>query len=181
MSGQEPSGAQGGGASLRRENLRVLRDLLAVIDAETTSCYAEHGGGHLRPRFTPAMIALRRTGAMTVRELARHLRLSHSAASQSVTLMRAENLVVTTTGTDARAHVVTLTGRGRELVPFLEGQRRAAEHAGARLDVELVCPLADVVADLQTALGHRSFLHRLRDVDAGHGPRSTQGLSLDPG
>lgn len=148
-----------------RESLRVLRDLLAVIDAQIAERYAEHGAEQLRPRFTPAMIALGRAGPMTVRELAHQMEVSHSAASQSVAAMRAQDLVWSAAGTDARTQVVTLTGRGRELLPFLEAERDAAEDVWARLDAELMCPIADVVTDLSAALGRRSFLERLREND----------------
>lgn len=165
MTGHTPGGGGRGGASLGRESVRVLRDLLAVIDAQTAARYAEHGAGQLRPRFTAAMIALSRAGPMTVRELAHQIEVTHSAASQSVAAMRAQDLVWSTAGTDARTQVVTLTGRGRELVPFLEAERSAAEDVWARLDAELVCPIADVVSDLSAALDRRSFLQRLREHD----------------
>lgn len=165
MTSQTPSGEGRAGGSLGRESLRVLRDLLAVIDAQTAARYAKHGAEQLRPRFTAAMIALSRAGPMTVRELAQQVEVTHSAASQSVAAMRAQDLVWSVAGTDARTQVVTLTGRGRELVPFLEAERNAAEDVWASLDAELVCPIADVVTDLSAALERRSFLQRLREHD----------------
>jgi DNA-binding MarR family transcriptional regulator len=110
-----------------------------------------------------ALIRLRHRGPMAVKVLAEQIDVTHSAMSQTVTAMRRAGLVQTTPGPDARTREVELTARGRELVPFLEAEWRATEHALAALEAELPYPLTRVVDDMSDALRRRSFLHRIQD------------------
>jgi DNA-binding MarR family transcriptional regulator len=99
---------------------------------------------------------------MTVKELAEQIDVTHSAMSQTVTAMRREGLVDTSTGSDARTRTVSLTERGHALVPFLEDEWRATERAWVELEAEIPYPLTRVVDDITAALRQRSFLERLR-------------------
>ena len=56
-----------------------------------------------------------------------------------------------------------MTGRGRELVPFLEDEWRATERAFAALEAELPYPLTRVVEDMAGALRRRPFLDRIHE------------------
>jgi DNA-binding MarR family transcriptional regulator len=89
--------------------------------------------------------------------------VTHSAASQTVTAMRNSGLVATTPGRDARKRQVSLTDRGREMVPFLEAEWRATERALADLETEVPYPLTRVVDDMAQALRRRPFLDRIRE------------------
>jgi DNA-binding MarR family transcriptional regulator len=142
--------------------LRPLRHLLAGMDADIARLYAERDVHGVRPRFSMALIRLHHLGPLTIRELAAQVEVTHSAMSQTVTAMRREGLVDSTTGEDARTRTVVLTARGRELVPFLEEEWRATERAWAGLEEELPYPLTRVVADIAAALDRRSFLDRIR-------------------
>jgi DNA-binding MarR family transcriptional regulator len=133
------------------------------MDGEIAQLYTERGVGVVRPRFTMALIRLRHLGPMTVTELAAQVDVTHSAMSQTVTAMRAAGLVATTPGRDARSREVSLTERGRELVPFLEDEWRATERAFAALEAELPYPLTRVVEDMTEALGRRPFLDRIHE------------------
>jgi DNA-binding MarR family transcriptional regulator len=144
-------------------SLRPLRILLAAMDADIARLYAERGVSGVRPRFTMALIRLRHRGPMTVKELAGHVDVTHSAMSQTITAMRAAGLVTTTPGRDARHRRVELTDSGRALVPFLEAEWRATEQAIVALEAELPYPLTRVVDDMAGALRRRSFLDRIRD------------------
>jgi len=64
---------------------------------------------------------------------------------------------------DGRARRVTLTGRSREIVPFLQAEWRATEATVRALDAELPYPIMQAVADIDAALGTRPFAQRLRD------------------
>ena len=142
--------------------IRPLKDLLSAMDADIGRLYTERGVAGVRPRFSMALIRLRHRGPMTVKELAEQIFVTHSAMSQTVTAMRREGLVDTSTGSDARTRTVSLTEQGRALVPFLEDEWRATERAWVELEAEIPYPLTRVVDDITAALRQRSFLERLR-------------------
>lgn len=58
------------------------------------------------------------------------LDLTHSAVSQTVAALRAEGLVVTVPGPDARTRVVELTERAKELVALASGGLACAAVVG---------------------------------------------------
>lgn len=142
---------------------RPLFALLRQVEEQISLIYAEREIVGIRPRYTPVLIRLHHYGPSTIRELAAMLDQTHSATSQTVAALRAEALVASEPGPDARTKVVTLTGRGREVVPFLEDEWRATEAAIAELETELPYPVARVVQDLQLALARRPFSDRVRD------------------
>lgn len=147
------------------------------MDADISRIYAEHGVHGVRPRFSMVLVRLHHLGPMTIRDLAREVEVTHSAMSQTVTVMRRHQLVTTTPGADARTRLVSLTERGRRLVPFLEAEWRATEAAIAELEREVPYPLTRVVADLTEALRRRSFHNRvLHHLDPTYLPGSD-----DPG
>jgi len=131
------------------------------MDADIARLYAERGVVGVRPRFSMALIRLHHRGPMTVKELAEQIDVTHSAMSQTITAMRREGLVETSTGHDARTRDVALTGKGRGLVPFLEAEWRATERAWEALEAELPYALTRVVEDVAAALRRRSFLERI--------------------
>ncbi|WP_346280441.1 MarR family transcriptional regulator [Pseudonocardia sp.] len=150
------------------------------MDADIGRLYAERGVAGVRPRFSMALIRLHHRGPMTVKELAGQIDVTHSAMSQTVTAMRREGLVETSTGSDARTRTVALTDRGRALVPFLEAEWRATERAWAELEAELPYALTHVVDDITAALQRRSFLDRItqqldRPPDGADEPRRASG------
>lgn len=145
---------------------RPLFALLRHLDDEIARIYAEREIVGIRPRFTPVLIRLHHRGPSTIRELAAQLDQTHSALSQTVAALRAEALVTSEPGPDARTKVVDLTTRGKAVVPFLEDEWRATEAAIAELEAELPYPVTKVVGDLERALVTRSFADRVR----GHLP-----------
>ncbi|WP_440069205.1 MarR family winged helix-turn-helix transcriptional regulator [Streptosporangium sp. OZ121] len=139
----------------------TVHALLAALDAQIESLYTERGIRGVRPRFAYPLIRLAHTGPLTIRELAESLGRSHSAMSQTLTAMRREGLVDSESGTDARTRRITLTDRGRALVPFLEAEWRATEAAVAELDDEIPHALSAVVAELERALERRPMRDRI--------------------
>src|SRR3954469_11889016 len=128
------------------------------MDGEIAQLYAERG---VRPRFSMALIKLRHRGPLTIKQLAALTGVTHSAMSQTVSALRAEGLVTTQAGPDARTRQVALTDKGVDVVPFLEAEWRATEEAVAELEAEVPYPLTAVVRDLRTALARRSFHDRI--------------------
>jgi len=144
---------------------RPLRVLLEEMDRDIAKLYDERGVVGVRPRFAMPLIRLARRGALTIRELADALDVSHSAMSQTVAAMRTAGLVRSVAGSgDARTRSVALTRKGRELVPFLEAEWRATEAALAELEEEIPYPLSQVVRDVEAALGRRSFHDRIAAI-----------------
>lgn len=131
------------------------------MDADVARLYTERGVAGVRPRFSMALVRLHYRGPLTITELAEQVEVTHSAMSQTVTTMRRAGLVETAVGSDARTRRVVLTGRGREVVPFLVEEWRATERAFAELEAEVPYALTRVVADLAAALERRPFLERV--------------------
>jgi DNA-binding MarR family transcriptional regulator len=140
-----------------------LKDLLSGMDEQIAQVYRRRGFSDVRPRFVGPMILLSRHGSLTIRELAELTGRTHSALSQTVTAMRQRGLVESARGADARTRRVTLTDRGRELVPLMEAEWHATEEAVRQLDRDVPYPLTRVVADIERALGSRSFADRVED------------------
>jgi len=142
---------------------RPLKDLLDVMDADIAQLYEQRGVHGVRPRFSMALIKLRHRGPLTIKELAALTGVTHSAMSQTVSALRAEELVTTEPGPDARTRRVALTAKGDGVVPFLEAEWRATEQAVAELESEGPYPLTAVVRDLNAALAIRSFHDRIAE------------------
>lgn len=139
-----------------------LHALLAELDRDIAGLYAEAGIEGVRTRFVSPLIALHRYGPMTIRELAVARDVSHSAMSQTAAAMREAGLVESADGADGRTRRIRLTGRARELVPFLIAEWRATEATVRALDAELPYSLTRVTADLRALLERRPFAERLR-------------------
>src|SRR4051812_4922582 len=111
---------------------KPLKDLLDAMDGDIAQLYAERGVHGVRPRFSMALIKLRHRGPLTIKELAALTGVTHSAMSQTVSALRAEGLVTTQAGPDARTRQVALTEKGAHLVPFLEAEWRGAGGGAAK-------------------------------------------------
>ncbi|AQZ62255.1 regulatory protein, MarR [[Actinomadura] parvosata subsp. kistnae] len=139
----------------------ALHELLAAMDAEIEQVYVERDLKGVRPRFAYPLIRLAHTGPLTIRELAKSLNRSHSAISQTIAAMRKEDLVTSEPGPDARTRRISLTERGRSLVPFLEAEWRATHDTVAELDSELPYAMTAVVEDVRRALERRPMRQRI--------------------
>ncbi len=143
--------------SLWRPLFAVLREL----DRGIEDAYAALGVEGVRPRFSMALMFLDLAGPMTIRRLADECGVTHSAMSQSVGQMRKAGLVESATGPDARSRLVSLTRRGREVVPVLRAEWDATEAALRDLEEELPCPPSRIAGDLAAALERQPFSERL--------------------
>ena len=148
-----------------------LREVQQLMEQGIVALYEQRGIEGVRPRFAYPLIRLAHTGPLTIKELAASLELTHSAVSQTVSALRAQGLVETAPGADARTRVVDLTDEGRDLVPFLEAEWRATEAAAAELDATLPVSLAELTAAMRERLADRPFLDRILDhLPEGHRP-----------
>jgi DNA-binding MarR family transcriptional regulator len=140
---------------------RPLHRLLAAMDDDIARIYKDLGIRDLKPSWVVELLRLEADGPMTITELAESTQRTHSAISQKVSTMRTAGLVRTRPGTDARSKQITLTARARRITDQLAAEWRATEAAIAELETEIPYPLSRVVADIQTALDHKSFRKRI--------------------
>ena len=140
-----------------------LRHILEQIDGDVASVLADLGTPGYRPRFSPVVRALVALGPVPIRDLARAIGVTHSAASQTVAQMRSRGFVVLRQGEDARQRVVQLTVKTVALLPTIEAEWAATASATAELDAELPFPLAALIPALAEALARRPFRQRISD------------------
>jgi DNA-binding MarR family transcriptional regulator len=141
-----------------------LRHLLELLDGDVASVYADLGLPGFRPRFTPVIRVIADSGPVPIRELARMVGVTHSAASQTVAEMVKDGLVVTTPGEDARERVVRLTPKAEGLLPVLAAEWEATVKAAAALEAELSVPLSRVIDEALAALRRRPMRRRILDA-----------------
>ena len=139
----------------------LLRRLQDLTDGELEQIYAEDGIDYV-PRFTPVMRALEDGGARTVREIANASRVSHSAASQTVSRMIDAGLVKLSVGVDARERRAELTKKAHSMLPHLRARWVATEAAAQSVEQDIDAPLREVLAAAISALERRSFSARIR-------------------
>ena len=140
---------------------RPLHRLLAAMDDDIARIYKDLGISDLKPSWVMELLRLDAGGPMTISELAASTQRTHSAMSQKVSAMRAAGLVRTRPGSDARSKQITLTAKAHRITGQLAAEWRATEAAIAELETEIPYPLSRVVADIQTALDHKSFRERI--------------------
>ncbi|APO96337.1 MarR family winged helix-turn-helix transcriptional regulator [Xanthomonas vesicatoria] len=141
----------------------LVRHLIELLDGDLEAVYAA-AGLDWRPRYTPVLRALLRSGPLSIKALAQEIGITHSAASQTVAQMTRQRLTVLKPGADARERIVTLTPKAKTMVPALQQQWAATNAAAAQLDQELSVALSTVLSEAITALQHRSFATRIAAV-----------------
>jgi DNA-binding MarR family transcriptional regulator len=137
-----------------------LRHLIELLDGDLERIYADDGAGY-RPRFTPVVRVLLDREACSIKEIADAAGISHSASSQTVSLMVREGWVRSRKGPDARGRLVRLTTKGRRYVPILRRHWAATKQAAETLDRELSHPLSAILDEAIQALSGRAFRDRI--------------------
>lgn len=141
-----------------------LRHLLELLDGDVATLYADLGLDWFRPRFTPIVRTLAADGPQPIRELARAIGVTHSAASQTVAQMVKAGLVTLRPGADARQRIAHLTAKARDLVPVLDAEWAATTTAAAGFEAELAYPLSRLVDEAIAALGRRPMRQRIAEA-----------------
>ncbi|MEV4201029.1 MarR family winged helix-turn-helix transcriptional regulator [Micromonospora globbae] len=142
----------------------LLRRVLEVLDGDVAAVYAQRGLPDYRPRFSPPLRVLVADGPLPIRDLARRVGVTHSAASQTVAQMARAGLVELAPGADARQRVVHLTDRARALLPVVEAEWAATAAALRDLDGELPAPLTEVLRAVLAAVRRRPLRRRIADA-----------------
>ena len=140
-----------------------LRHVLDLMEADITGALAELGLPDYRPRFSPIVRALVALGPLSIRDLARAVSVTHSAASQTVAEMSRRGYVTLVPGRDARQRVVHLTERATRAMPAIQAEWDATKAAAEQLDAELPYPLSDLVPAIAAALERKPFRQRMAE------------------
>lgn len=140
-----------------------LRHVLDLMDTDITGVLADLGLPDYRPRFSPIVRALVALGPLPIRELARAVSVTHSAASQTVAEMNRRGFVTLVPGSDARQRVVHLTDRATQALPAIQAEWDATKAAAEQLDAELPFPLSELVPAIASALARKSFRQRMTE------------------
>lgn len=140
----------------------LMRHLLELLDGDVEKVYRAARLDY-RPRFTPVMRALRDLGPVSIKEIASHAGVTHSAASQTVAEMRRKRLVVVSAAADGRARTVAMSGEAERLLPRLEELWARTTAAAAALDSELPMPLGQILTCAIAALERRPFATRIEE------------------
>jgi DNA-binding MarR family transcriptional regulator len=141
----------------------LLRHLLDLLDGDVAEVERELGLADYRPRYSPVVRALVVGGPMPIREVARAVGVTHSAASQTVAQMARAGFVSLEPGTDARQRIVHLTLKTQELLPIIEAEWAATAAAMRELDDELPMPFAEFLVVTKQALERRPLRQRIAD------------------
>jgi DNA-binding MarR family transcriptional regulator len=141
-----------------------LRHVLDLLDGDVAQVYADLGLTDYRPRFSPVVRALVALGPSPIRDLARAIGVTHSAASQTVAQMSKCDLVALEPGADARERIVRLTARARSLLPVIDAEWAATGAAVEEMDAELPVPLGEMLAAILRAVERRPLRDRIGDA-----------------
>lgn len=137
-----------------------LRLLLDLLDDGVIALYSELGLDGFRPRYTPILRHVAAEGPSSIRDLARAIDVTHSAASQTVAQLAKEDLVTLSPGADARRRIVHLTPKAEALLPAMAREWEATNAAVAELEAELPYPLSRLVDETLEALRRRPMPDR---------------------
>jgi DNA-binding MarR family transcriptional regulator len=140
-----------------------LRHVLELLDGDVAKVYLELGLPEYRPRFSPIVRTLVADGPSSIRELAKAVGVTHSAASQTVAQLTKAGLVTLEPGEDARQRIVHLTDKTRELLPTIEAEWQATTAALAELDAELTAPLGQILGEIVAAVTRKPLRERIAD------------------
>lgn len=156
----------------------LLRHLIELLDGDLERPYRDLGLDY-RPRYTPVVRALVDLGPSPIRDIARAVGITHSAASQTVAQMTRKGLLRAKPGADARERVVGMTPKLRRMLARLEVQWAATDVAADRLNEELPHSLQDVVSSAISALERKPFAERI--AEAANGPGRKRRRSMPSG
>ena len=157
-----------------------LRHVLDLLDGDVALVYADLGLADYRPRFSPVVRAIVALGPSSIRDIARAIGVTHSAASQTVAQMSRCGLVALEPGEDARRRIVRLTDRARSLLPVISAEWSATDAAAADLDAELPVPLGQMLNAILRAVERRPMRDRIADAARAQGDPALRSLYGDP-
>ncbi|MFC5742171.1 MarR family winged helix-turn-helix transcriptional regulator [Dyella tabacisoli] len=142
----------------------LLRHLTELLDGAVEDSYRQAGLDY-GPRFTPVIRALIALGPSSIRAIADHAGMTHSAASQTVAQMTLHKWVKGGRSGDGRERIISLTAGAGRKVALLERCWAATYIAATELERDLSVPLSQVLHEAIEALERRPFSARLQSAN----------------
>ncbi|MCE9521422.1 MAG: MarR family transcriptional regulator [Alphaproteobacteria bacterium] len=144
------------GTRLRRLSERLDRDVRELYRAQ---------GLDFEPSWFPVFVALSEVGAMSVGELAAHMRITHAAVSQIRGRLLKDGLVrVRADSSDHRRQMLQLTERGEALIERLRPLWRAIAEVTEGLNRLHSPKLLEELSAFEAALDQRSLFARVSEI-----------------
>ena len=141
-----------------------LRQLSETLTADAAEVYRLYGVP-ADPRWFPVLHVLSHQETATVTEIAQVIGHSHPSVSQIVKKMKAKGLVdVRKSVQDARVSLVTLSERGRQIIPNFEQQCSDVAKATEMLLSEAQNDLWAALEEIEFLLADKSLLERVQAV-----------------
>lgn len=141
----------------------VLRRLSERIDRDANQVYARLGVA-FEQRWMGVLDLLARQGPLSVKDLARKLKISHPSVSQTRSSLLAAGLVAERLDpADGRRRALYLTAEGQTLVETLLPVWAALDQVGRALNAE-AGDAVSVLTGLEGALNRRSILDRVGEI-----------------
>ncbi|MCU0634905.1 MAG: bifunctional helix-turn-helix transcriptional regulator/GNAT family N-acetyltransferase, partial [Gemmatimonadaceae bacterium] len=160
------------GSRLRRLSDRFTADAATVFGAYSVP---------IDPRAFPLVYALAHEGAMSVGQLARHLGVTHAWVSQVAKQLVADDILTVERGdADARVSVLSLSARGRAVMPTLETQVRDVRVAVDDLLGDMQHNLLRAIEEAERLLDQAGFAERVQRVRNARAPRDVQIVDYTP-
>lgn len=141
-----------------------LRRLSERLDRDVRELYRAHGID-FEPSWFPVFAALSEMGAMSVGELAAHMRITHAAVSQIRGRLLKNGLVrVRADASDHRRQMLQLTERGEALVERLQPLWRAIADVTEAMIRQFSPKLLAELSAFEAALDQRSLFARVNEI-----------------
>ncbi len=139
-----------------------LRHLIELLDGAVAENYRRESLNY-RPRYTPVMRALLARSPLSVKEIAETAGMTQPAATQTISLMIREGLVVSESSLeDGRQKAIELTRHGRDLLPRLQACWEVVTTAANSLDADLPFPLSQLLDLAIETLASKPFEARIQ-------------------
>lgn len=143
-----------------------LRHLIELLDGAVARSY-ETFELNYRPRYTPVMRVLIALESCTIGEIAVAAKVTQPAATQTVAMMLKDGIVKSEPGAqDARQRLISLTERGRAMVPMLQQCWKATAHAAQSIEDEMPYSFTATLEMAIELLEQRSFDVRIQEAHA---------------
>ena len=141
----------------------MLRRISERIDRDANRVYAQLGVA-FEQRWMGVLDLLARQGPMSVKDLARDLKISHPSVSQTRGSLLTAGLVAERLDpADGRRRALYLTPEGQALVETLQPVWAALDQVGRALNAEAGDAIS-VLAGLEEALNRRSIQDRVAEL-----------------
>lgn len=139
-----------------------IRRLYEAMSADADKLY-EEAGLNFRVSYFYVIYALALRGAMPIADIAKLAGFSHSAVSQTVKKLIAEDLVETDATSDGRQKLVALSARGKQLADDLRPYWQALEASMKDVMEEANISLLNAICRTEEVYNQKSLYDRAKE------------------